>query len=349
MSTGIRLSALAKIVGGVLVGLDREVAGVASLNSATELHLTFLGDLKKARELLDSNARAVIVKKCDELPSDLSYIVCNNPLLAFARVSAYFNPLPVCQNRVHPSAVIANNVALPYEIEIGPNVVIESGVVLGNAVQIKAGSFIGAGSTIGLNTIIYPKVVIYPETQIGDDCVVHSGAVIGADGFGNAWAGDHWERIPQIGRVIIGDNVEIGANTTIDRGALDDTVIESGVRLDNQIQVAHNVKIGRNTAIAACAAIAGSAEIGRNCMIGGGALIAGHLKIADGVTLLGGSGVPSSINESGVYASGVPIVPHADWLKNMVHLRKLDGIAKRLKQLEKQVAKQGQEEQSDSN
>ncbi|WP_047393788.1 UDP-3-O-(3-hydroxymyristoyl)glucosamine N-acyltransferase [Chitinibacter sp. ZOR0017] len=345
----IRLSALAQMIGGVLVGADREVTGVASLKSADLQRLVFLSDLRKKQELIASKSKAVIVKTNEGLPVDVSYIVCSNPALAFARASAYFNPLPISNNRVHPSAVIAEDVVLPVGVEVGPHVVVEPGVKLGEFVQLKAGVFIGSNSKIGSNTIIYPRAVIYADSEIGEHCVIHSGAVIGADGFGNAWAGDHWERIPQIGRVIIGDNVEIGANTTIDRGALDDTVIESGVRLDNQIQVAHNVKIGRNTAIAACTAIAGSAEIGRNCMIGGGALIAGHLKIADGVTLLGGSGVPSSIHEPGVYASGVPVVPHADWLKNMVHLRKLDGIAKRLKQLEKQVAKQGQEEQSDSN
>jgi UDP-3-O-[3-hydroxymyristoyl] glucosamine N-acyltransferase len=177
--------------------------------------------------------------------------------------------------------------------------------------------------------------VIYADCVVGERCRIHSGAVIGSDGFGNAWAADHWERVPQIGRVVIGDDVEVGANTTIDRGALDDTCIASGVRLDNLIQIAHGVKIGRNSAIAACTGVAGSAEIGAQCLIGGGVLIAGHTRMTDRVTVLAGSGVPSDIDESGVYASGTPVVPHQTWLRNMVHFRKLDQLARKVRRLEK--------------
>jgi len=180
--------------------------------------------------------------------------------------------------------------------------------------------------------------VIYGNCVVGDHCRIHSGAIVGADGFGNAWAVDHWERIPQIGRVIIGNDVEIGANTTIDRGSLDDTFIESGVRLDNLIQIAHGVKVGRNTAIAACTGIAGSATIGAHCLIGGGVLIAGHTKMADKVSILAGSGVPFDIHESGVYASGVPVVPQHTWLRNVVQFKKLNELATRIKSLEKALA-----------
>jgi len=180
-----------------------------------------------------------------------------------------------------------------------------------------------------------PGVVIYANCVVGARCCIHSGAVIGSDGFGNAWAADHWERVPQIGRVVIGDDVEIGANTTIDRGALDDTCIASGVRLDNLIQIAHGVRIGRNSAIAACTGVAGSAEIGANCLIGGGVLIAGHTKMTDRVSVLAGSGVPSDICQSGVYASGTPVVPHQTWLRNMVQFRKLGDLARRVRRLEK--------------
>jgi UDP-3-O-[3-hydroxymyristoyl] glucosamine N-acyltransferase len=331
------LSELAKQFSAELYGEDRVIDGVASLKSATKSQLVFLVNPKLVNDLLESKALAVIVKSIDNLPLDRSYLVVNEPSLLFARIANFFNPLPKSLAKVHHTAVVDAGAIIAADVEIGPGATIESGVVLSSGVQIKAGCFVGKDSTIGQNTIVMPRVVIYSETQIGERCVIHSGAVIGSDGFGNAWAGDHWERIPQIGRVIIEDDVEIGANTTIDRGALDDTVIESGVRLDNLIQIAHNVRIGRNTAIAACTGIAGSAQIGANCLIGGGVLIAGHLKVADGVTLLAGSAVPSTITERGVYASGVPIVPHHNWLKNMVHFRKLDELAKKIRLLEKKL------------
>lgn len=336
-NTSTSLSELANQFSAELHGVDRIVEGVASLTSATEKQLVFLANSKLTNDLIDSRALAVIVKSVEGLPQDRSYLVIQDPALLFARIANFFNPLPKSMAMVHPTAVVDPETTIAADVEIGPGVTIERGVVLSSGVQIKAGCFVGKNSKIGQNTILMPRVVIYSDTQIGEQCVIHSGTVIGSDGFGNAWAGDHWERIPQIGRVIIENDVEIGANTTIDRGALDDTIIESGVRLDNLIQIAHNVRIGRNTAIAACTGIAGSAQVGANCLIGGGVLIAGHLKIADGVTLLAGSAVPSTISERGVYASGVPIVPHHNWLKNMVHFRKLDELAKKIKFLEKKL------------
>ncbi|WP_373975248.1 UDP-3-O-(3-hydroxymyristoyl)glucosamine N-acyltransferase [Chitinibacter sp. SCUT-21] len=334
---GVYLSALAEMFDAKLLGRDLIIDGVASLLGATPGKLVFISNSKFAAELEHSKALAVIVKSTDDLPQNRSYLLTSDPNLLFARVANYFNPRVQSTQSIHPSATIAADVNVPATVEIGPNVVVESGVQIGEFSQLKAGVFIGKNSIIGTGSILMPRVTIYADSIIGSRCVIHSGTVVGSDGFGNAWAGDHWERIPQIGRVVIGDDVEIGANTTIDRGALDDTVIESGVRLDNLIQIAHNVKIGKNTAIAACTGIAGSAEIGSNCLIGGGVLIAGHLKVADRVTILAGSGVPSGIAESGVYASGVPVVPHGTWLKNMVHFRKLDELAKKLKGLEKLI------------
>ncbi|WP_348945154.1 UDP-3-O-(3-hydroxymyristoyl)glucosamine N-acyltransferase [Chitinibacter sp. FCG-7] len=336
----ISLLELAEQFSAVLVGENQLIHDVSSLKSAHVGDICYLANAKLASSLLESSCSAVIVKCADGLPDTKSYLVCNDPALVFARVSNLFHPLPKSNGSIHASAVIAESVVLGQDVEIGPHVVIEESVRIADGVQLKAGVFVGRESIIGAHSIIMPNVVIYSESEIGQNCVIHAGAVIGSDGFGNAWAGDHWERIPQIGRVIIGDCVEIGANTTIDRGALDDTVIESGVRLDNQIQIAHNVKVGRHTAIAACTGIAGSAAIGENCLIGGGVLIGGHLSITDRVTLLAASAVPSSIEESGVYASGVPIVPHNTWLKNMVHLRKLDQLAKRIKYLEKCIEQQ---------
>lgn len=351
LNSDVRLSVLAKKFGCELVGEDICINGVASFASAGCTDIVFLNNEKFAEQLTRSKAKAVIAKNNQKLPDDRSYLICRDPVLLFAQIADYLNPRPVSQSSIHPTAVIASDAIIASDAEVGPHVTIETGVILHSGVQIKAGSFIGANSEIGANSIIMPRVVIYSDSKVGQRCVIHSGCVIGSDGFGNAWAGDRWVRIPQLGRAIIEDDVEIGANTTIDRGALDDTVIASGVRLDNLIQIAHNVKIGSNTAIAACSGIAGSAEIGANCLIGGGALIAGHLKIADRVTILAGSAVPSSISESGVYASGVPVVPHGTWLKNMVHFRKLDELAKKVKRIEKMQVEQQttQGESSDTN
>jgi UDP-3-O-[3-hydroxymyristoyl] glucosamine N-acyltransferase len=351
MPNKIMLSALAELFSAELIGSDIEIDGVASLSNAAQGRIAFLANPKLIAELTTTQASAVILKDATEAPRSLSYLVCKDPNLIFARIAQYFNPLPTSKNSIHASAVVANTATLGQGVEIGPHVVIEDNAIIGDFAQIKAGTFIGAGSTIGEKTILMPRVTIYQNCDIGRRCHIHSGVVIGSDGFGNAWAGDHWERIPQIGKVILGDDVEVGANTTIDRGALDDTVIDAGVRLDNLIQIAHNVKIGANTAIAACTGIAGSAKIGRNCLIGGGVLIAGHIEITDQVTILAGSGVPSSLGSSGIYASGVPVVPHQTWLRNMVHFRKLDELAKRIKMLEKSKLNQQfvQGEKNDAN
>ena len=330
-----KLSELALFHSADLTGADAVIHGVASLKSAISGQIAFLGSQKFVSALNDTAATAVVVRNSIGLPDRMSYLVCSDPGLVFARISQYFNPLPGSKAAIHSSAVIADSATLGLGVEVGPNVVIEAGVIIGQNAQLKAGVFVGENSTIGAATVLMPRVIIHSNCIVRDQCHIHSGAVIGSDGFGNAWAGDHWERIPQIGRVIIGDNVEIGANTTIDRGALDDTCIESGVRLDNLIQIAHGVRVGRNTAIAACTGVAGSVEIGSNCLIGGGVLIADHAKLTDQVTVLSGSGVPSSIDQSGVYASGTPVVPYQVWLRNMVQFKKLNELAKKIKQLEK--------------
>ncbi len=345
----IKLSELAQLYSAALTGEDAVIRGVASLKSATSGQITFLSSHKFATQLNDTAATAVVVRHSIGLPDRMSYLVCPDPALVFARISQHFNPLPESRAAIHPSAVIAESAVLAPDVEIGPNVVIEAGVTIGQSVQLKAGVFVGENSTIGAGTVLMPRVVIHSNSTIGEQCHIHAGAIIGSHGFGNAWAGDHWERMPQIGRVIIGDDVEIGANTTIDRGALDDTCIESGVRLDNLIQIAHGVKIGRNTAIAACTGIAGSVEIGANCLIGGGVLIADHAKLTDRVSVLSGSGVPSNIDQSGVYASGTPVVPYQAWLRNMVQFKKLNELARKIKQLEKRPgdSKPGQAKESD--
>lgn len=347
--TSKKLSEFALLYSAELTGADATIHGVASLKSAISGQITFLSSRKFATELNDTAATAVVVRSSMGLPDRMSYLVCADPRLVFARISRYFNPLPESKAAIHPSAVIADSATLAPGVEVGPNVVIEVGVMLGQNAQLKAGVFVGENSTIGAATVLMPRVVIHANCIVGDRCRIHSGAIIGSDGFGNAWAGDHWERIPHIGRVIIGDDVEIGANTTIDRGALDDTCIESGVQLDNLIQIAHGVRVGRNTAIAACTGVAGSVEIGSNCLIGGGVLIADHARLTDRVTVLSGSGVPSNIDQSGVYASGTPVVPYQAWLRNMAQFKKLNELAKKVKQLEKNTlnSQSGQAERDD--
>ena len=344
-----KLSELALLHSAELTGADAMIHGVASLKSAISGQIAFFGSQRFVTALSDTAATAVVVRSSNGLPARMSYLVCPDPGLVFARISQHFNPLPESKAAVHSSAVIADSATLGPGVEVGPNVVIEAGATIGQNAQLKAGVFVGENSTIGAATVLMQRVVVHSNCIVGERCRIHSGAVVGSDGFGNAWAGDHWERIPQVGRVVIGDDVEIGANTTIDRGALDDTCIESGVRLDNLIQIAHGVRVGRNTAIAACTGIAGSVEIGSHCLIGGGVLIADHARLADRVSVLSGSGVPSNIDQGGVYASGTPVVPYQVWLRNMVQFKKLNELARKIKQLEKQAlnSQPGQAEESD--
>ncbi len=223
------------------------------------------------------------------------------------------------------------------DVRVGANAVVERDAVIGAGTVIGAGSVIGAGAVIGEQGLMYAHVTVYHGCVIGDRVILHSGCVIGSDGFGLAKEGERWLKIPQIGRVVIGDDVEIGANTTVDRGALDDTVIEDGVKLDNLIQIAHNVRIGAHTAIAACAGIAGSARIGRQCTIGGAAMIFGHIEIADHVNISTNTLITKSLPQAGTYTSTPPFAEHGEWLRNFVHIRHLDSMAKRLRALEKKI------------
>jgi UDP-3-O-[3-hydroxymyristoyl] glucosamine N-acyltransferase len=222
--------------------------------------------------------------------------------------------------------------------EIREFVSIGAGAVIGERVLLMAGAVVEAGAVIGDDCVLHPRVVVHHGCVVGARCILHAGAVIGADGFGNAWAGDHWEKIPQIGRAVLGDDVEIGANTTIDRGALADTVIERGVRLDNLIHIAHNCRVGAHTAMAACVGVAGSTSIGANCMIGGAAMISGHLKIGDRVHISGGTLVAKNLDKPGQYTAVYPLATHKEWLGNAAHVRQLGKLAARVKQLEARLA-----------
>jgi UDP-3-O-[3-hydroxymyristoyl] glucosamine N-acyltransferase len=335
------LGSIVERFGGELIG-DRNIliTQIAPLNLAQPCHLSFLAQPKYRSQLQKTKAGAVILGREARDLTLLPRIVCDDPYVYFAKVSAFLNPLKALLPGIHPSAVIAANARVPASATIGAHAFIGENVVLGERAVIGPGCCLSNGVKIGEATFLHPRVVIYHECVIGDRVVLHSGVVIGSDGFGMAMDEGRWLKIPQIGRVIIGNDVEIGANTTVDRGAMGDTVIEDGVRLDNQIQIGHNVHIGAHTAIAACVGIAGSTKIGRYCRIGGAAMIGGHLQIADNVTISGATAVAKPIPKAGTYTSVYPFESHREWLKNAAHLRHLHKLAKKIRELEEQGKKQ---------
>lgn len=314
------------------------VTQVASLAHAQPQHIAFLANPKYREQLVSSDAGAFILARNMAEATDKPCILTDNPYTYFAKVSSLFNPPLRGESGIHERAVIHPSAVIGAGACIAANVVIERDAIVGSGSSIAAGTVIGKGVQIGDNALIYANVTIYPMCVIGNNVILHSGCVIGADGFGLAPEAGRWLKIPQIGRVLIGNDVEVGANTTIDRGALDDTVIHDGVKLDNQIQVAHNVHIGEHTAIAACTGIAGSAHIGAHCTIGGAAMIFGHIEIADKVNISTNTLITKSLPKPGTYTSALPFSEHSEWLRNAVQMRHLDSMAKRLRALEQQLA-----------
>lgn len=332
---------LAEIVarfGGELKGDgNRAVSGLATLESATPDQLSFLANPKYRGQLAVTRAGAVIVAPESAEACPTSAIVVPQPYLYFARVSQWLAGVPRPVAGIHPSAVVESPV--PASASVGPQAWIGPDVVIGEGVVIGAQCRIERGAALGAETLLYPGVTIYHGCRIGSRGIIHSGVVIGADGFGFAReTSGEWVKIAQTGRVVIGDDVEIGANTTIDRGALEDTVIEDGVKLDNQIQVGHNVRIGAHSALAGCVGIAGSAKIGPKCTVGGAAVILGHLTLAEGVNVSAGTLVGKSITTPGNYTGTVPFLQHDEWLKNFSRLRHLDAMADKIRALEKRLA-----------
>ena len=338
MNIFYRLADIAAQLGGRVLGdAEARISQIATLEKAQSNHISFLTNSKYRTQLAGTQAGAVILGEADADATDLPRIISDNPYAYFARVSALLNPLPEVRSGVHPSAAVGAGAQIDATASIAAMVVIGEGATIGAFSVIGEGCCIGANAVIGSHARLYPHVVIYHDCVIGDNLIAHSGAVIGSDGFGIAMDEGRWVKIPQIGRVVIGNDVEIGANTTIDRGALDDTVIEDGVKLDNQIQIAHNVRIGAHTAIAGCVGIAGSTTIGRYCRIGGSAGILGHLQIADHVEISSFTLIGKSIREAGSYAAIFPFSKTEDWRKNTVHLRHLDDLVKRVKILEREL------------
>ncbi|QDX30865.1 UDP-3-O-(3-hydroxymyristoyl)glucosamine N-acyltransferase [Dickeya poaceiphila] len=334
----IRLDALAQQLDAQLHGDgDIVITAVASMHSAQAGQITFLSDSRYREQLNSTLASAVVLTEADLPFCNTAALVVKNPYLAYARMAQLMDTTPAPAQGVAPSAVIAPDARLGDGVSVGANAVIESGAELGDGVVIGAGCFIGKNVRIGSGTRLWANVTIYHNVVLGEQCLIQSGAVIGSDGFGYANDRGNWIKIPQLGTVIIGDRVEIGASTTIDRGALDDTIIGNGVIIDNQCQIAHNVMIGDNTAVAGGVIMAGSLKVGRYCMIGGASVINGHMEICDKVTVTGMGMVMRPITEPGVYSSGIPLQPNKVWRKTAALVMNIDEMSKRLKAVERKL------------
>ncbi len=334
----LTLGEIAERTGSELIGdPEQQVAGVCTLQNGRPDCIAFLANPRYRKYLADTHAGAVFVTRELAEQCPVAALVNDNPYLAYARAAALLAPPRALEPGVHPSAVVAEDAVVDPSAQIATQAVVESGADIGPGVLVGPGCVVGRDVRIGADTRLVANVTLCEGVRLGMRCLLHPGVVVGSDGFGIARDGARWVKVPQLGGVRIGDDVEIGANTTIDRGAVEDTVIESGVKLDNQIQIAHNVQIGENTAIAGCAGISGSARIGRNCMIAGGVGVVGHLEIADGVVVTGMSMVTRSIPEPGVYSSGLPAQPNEQWNRITARLRRLDDMARRLRELERRL------------
>ena len=339
MSKQYSLSAIAQTLGGYVLGDETvSISRVASLANAKSGDICFINDAKYQKALVSCEASAFVLKERDADLTTLPRIIVDNPYAYFAKLSAFLNPPATVKLGVALSAVIDATATIPASCSVGPMAVIGENVVLGEHVVIGAGCVIENNVTIADNTRLEPQVVIKHDCEIGPNCHLFSGAVIGSDGFGYAEESGVWLKIPQVGRVVIHANVDIGANTTIDRGALDDTIIEEGVKLDNLIQIGHNCIIGAHTVIAGATGIAGSAKIGRHCKIGGAAMILGHLTIADHVTISPGSMITRSLAKADTYTALMPFQTHKAWLNTAAKIRHLDSLSAQIKNLEKELA-----------
>lgn len=340
----IRLKQLVERLGGQLIGNpELIVSGIAPLDTAGPDHITFLSNSKLRIRAAQTHAAALILSPDDHVAIGSSYsgtqIVCDNPYAYFARSAQWFTAAQALSviPGIHPSAVIDPTAQIASSACIGPHVVIEAGVIVGVDAVIDAGCFIGRNARVGAATHLFARVVLHAGCVVGARGILYSGAVIGTDGFGFANDRGVWIKIPQAGAVVMGDDVEIGANTTVDRGTLSDTIIGDGVKLDNQIQIGHNCQIGAHTAMAGCVGVAGSAVIGKYCTFGGAAMVHGHLTIVDHVDISGGSMVSRSIREPGQYSGYYPLAKNADWEKSAPVIRHLADLRKRIRELEKMI------------
>ncbi len=334
----VSLGELALRYGCRLIGdPDQVVHRVGTLAGAGPQDLAFLANPQYRRQLAQSAAGAIVLSEGDAEQCPGAALIHDNPYAAYARIAAELHPPPAAEPGVHRAATVSASAELGDGVSVGPSAVIESGASIGERTVIGPGAAIGEGVVVGSDCRLGANVTLCHGVRIGRRVIIHPGAVIGADGFGIAREPDGWTKVPQVGSVRIGDDVEIGASTTIDRGAIEDTVIENGVKLDNQIQIAHNVVIGEHTVMAACSGVSGSTRIGKRCMIAGAVGIVGHLEIADDVVITGQTMVSRSLTKPGAYSSALPADEAARWRRNSARFRQLDDMARRLRRLEKAV------------
>ncbi len=325
------------------------IAGIGTLASAGQQEITFLANPRYQSQLTTTHAAAVIVTpevaealQAADTPVPFALVVCKHSYLLYARIAQWFDQArrPQLPGSTHASAVVASDAVIEEGVRIGPHCVVEAGAHIGRDTVLGAGCFVGSGSIIGSGSLLHARVTLYEGVTVGARAIIHSGAVLGADGFGFApdpsLGRGAWGKIPQLGGVLVGDDVEIGANTTIDRGALENTQIGDGVKLDNQIMIAHNVRIGDHTAIAACVGVAGSTTVGQRCTIGGASMLSGHLTLADDVHISGGTAVTSNISKPGRYTGVYPYAEHGEWQRNAAVIQQLGQLRRRVRQLEKE-------------
>lgn len=344
----LTLGEIAGQIGAQLQG-DPEVVveDIAPLHHATEKQLSFLSSTKFLSHLADTAAAAVILHPDQQADFKGNCLLMQDPYLGYARATALFHPFELEQCGIHPSATVDSTAAIAESAWIGPQSVVMAGATIGESVYIGPGCVIASGVTVGDNSRLMANVSLMEGTQIGCDCILHPGAVLGSDGFGFANDGGQWIKIPQLGRVVIGDRVEIGANTTIDRGALEDTVIRDGVKLDNLVHIAHNVELGENCAMAAMVGVAGSTRIEPGCTFGGQAGIVGHLEIAAGTHCTARTLVTHSIQKAGIYSSATTADENAKWRRNSVQFKKLNESIQRLRRVEKKIQQLEEEREED--
>jgi UDP-3-O-[3-hydroxymyristoyl] glucosamine N-acyltransferase len=333
-----RLQELAQAIGAELHGdPQREITGVGTLQRAQAGQLSFLSNPLYRSYLQTTAASAVVLGPEDVAQCPVAALVTDNPYLGYARAATLLFPPPPVEAGIHPSAVVAESASVDPSAHVGACAVVGEGVRIEPGVYIGPGSVLEAGCRVGRDSRLVARVTLCRDTRIGSRCLIHPGAVLGADGFGLANDEGRWEKVPQLGCVRIGDDVEIGANTTIDRGALEDTVVCDGVKLDNLIQIAHNVEIGEHTAMAGCSAVAGSTKIGRHCTVGGLTGVVGHLTIGDNVHFSAATLVTRSFESPGYYSGGLPAMDNGEWRKAVARVRRLEEMSRELRALKKKV------------
>ena len=332
----MKLQEIARRVNGYCPGEGGvEITGLATLANAESHQLSFFVNSRLRDCLQSTRAGGVILREEDVRMYGGPVVICENPYLAYAQVAGLFDQTPVPQPGCHSSAVIASDAVVDATAHVGPNVVVGAGACLEAGVTVGPGCVIGENVLIGQSSRLYANVTIYHGVKIGRRCVIQGGVVLGGDGFGNAKDKDQWIRIPQLGALTIGNDVQIGANTAIDRGSIEDTRVGNGVVIDNLVQIAHNCQIGDHTAIAGCVGIAGSVVIGRRCTLAGAARVADNVSIVDDVHLTVSTMVTASISRPGSYSSGMPQMASRDWWRNVARFRRLDDVVRRLRRLEK--------------